>query len=121
MATVIFSTQNISQGAYKIFKRVSGFRRLLNISEYFWSMEIPLCTFSDSTLNWNSFRMTLLTSVICISFFPILDGLSCEIILFWHYSSPPETEIKVRHENPCFVRAYWIITISYKQSKQIRF
>ena len=61
---------------------------LPKMSENFWSKEIPLRWFPDSTLKLNNSRTTWPISAIYISFSSILNALSYEINLFSRCSSP---------------------------------
>ena len=61
---------------------------LPKMSENFWSKEIPLWWFPDSTLKLNNSRMTWPIPAIYISFSSILNALSYEINFFSRCSSP---------------------------------
>ena len=61
---------------------------LPKMSENFWSKEIPLWWFPDSTLKLNNSRTTWPIPAIYISFSSILNALSYEINLFSRCSSP---------------------------------
>ena len=69
-----------------IFSRTSLI--LPKMSENFWSKEIPLWWFPDSTLKLNNSRTAWPTPAIYISFSSILNALSYEINLFSRCSSP---------------------------------
>ena len=67
----------------------SGTSHILpTMSENFWSKEIPLWWFPDSTLKLNNSRMAWPIPAIYISFSSILNALSYEINLFSRCSSP---------------------------------
>ena len=61
---------------------------LPKMSENFWSKEIPLWWFPDSTLKLNNLRTAWPIPAIYISFSSILNALSYEINLFSRCSSP---------------------------------
>ena len=69
-----------------IFSRTSLI--LPKMSENFWSKEIPLWWFPDSTLKLNNSRTAWPIPAIYISFSSILNALSYEINLFSRCSSP---------------------------------
>ena len=67
----------------------SGMSLILpKMSENFWSKEIPLWWFPDSTLKLNNSRTAWPIPAIYISFSSILNALSYEINLFSRCSSP---------------------------------
>ena len=99
---ILYSLQNIS--IFNIWKLwlvrcdviFSGTSLILpKMSENFWSREIPLWWFPDSTLKLTNSRTTWPIPAIYISFSSILNALSYEINLFSHCSSPLMTKMLV--------------------------
>ena len=70
----------------------------------FWSKEIPLRWFPDSTLKLNNSRMTWPISAIYISFSSILNALSYEINLFSRCSSPLK---KILVPDSCYIEIWY--------------
>ena len=81
---------------------------LPKMSENFWSKEIPLWWFPDSTLKLNNSRTTWPIPAIYISFSSILNALSYEINLFSRCSSPLRNHVqKTSMTIRLYVKSTW--------------